>query len=107
MSEFLEEILKIEKTADKILNDATKECELIKQRVSEDKKKIVEKIEQFANEKYEIAKNEEETKFLEKCKEIELEKERKLNMLKDLYEEKQKEWLEKIVFSVLNFEDLN
>ncbi len=104
MSGFLEEILKIEKEADKILNDAKKECELIKQRVSEDKKKIVEKIEQFANEKYEIAKNEEEKNFLEKSKEIELEKEKKLNVLKNLYEKKQKEWLEKIIFNVLNFE---
>ena len=104
MSEFLEEILKIEKEADKILSDATKECELVKQRVDEDKKKIVEKIKKFANEKYEIIKNEEETKFLEKSKEIELEKEKKLNILRDLYEEKQREWLEKIIFSVLNFE---
>ncbi len=102
MSEFLEEILKIEKEADKILNDATKEYELVKQRISEEKKEIFNEIKQFADEKYDNTIREEETKFLEKCKEIELKKEKKLNTLKKLYEEKEKEWIEKIVFSVIN-----
>lgn len=107
MSEFLEEILKIEKTASKILEDATKECELTKQQVNDEKKEVVEKIKKFANEKFEAVKNEEEAIFLKKSKEIELEKEKKLNELKKLYEEKQREWLEKIVFSVINYEELN
>ena len=102
MSEFLEEILKIEKKADKILNDAAKEYELMKQQVIEGKKEIFNEIKHFADEKYDNATKEEETKFLEKCKEIELEKEKKLNTLKELYKEKEKEWIEKIVFSVIN-----
>ena len=101
MDSILEEILKTEKEANKILDNAKFECEKIEQSIANEKKEIeINSKEKLENKLQEIEKIEEE-KYLNEIENMEKDKTQEIENLKKIFLENHKVWIEKIIFNVI------
>ncbi len=101
VSSLLGEIMKIEKQAEEILENAKENSKRIKSNVEIEKENLKLKIKTKTEEKLKNFIIEEEKNFSEKVNELEKEKLFKLNSLNQMFNDNRSEWIEKIVFDVI------
>ena len=101
MDDLLKEILKTEKEAQKILDDAKTKCQEIKKKTIYEKKELEKNSEEILKKELENIEKIEKENYLKKIEEIEKFKKQEIEKLKMIFLEKNKFLVEEIVFNVI------